>query len=363
MINYKKIYHPIFIIIIIGLVSWLVADFVQNKARADNLLVQIPQPSPYPQPVKIFSQPLLPQVDWSDMWCPTIEETKPPAPLTPPKPNFILTGIIIGPTCSNAFIIAPARSNDEIVCTIGDKIDEWEVIAIASKEVKLRNSQSEILVLSIQQSWSTNRLDEVLKILPPGINIPPIPPELKKALEEGSNISVPVEQVKAYIELALKSFGQTYIKTLVKEFTGISEDDMPTDENKLVDYLSNLFRVFRGESPGNSPPENIFFTTNVNTDNSPISPTICFKSGDRQIYACFANQGLLAGISKLVHRWTNKNTGEIIKLETRPIDPNTPFNFIWVRKTDGWQVGEYEVELFNTQTSEKVAGGNFIIAP
>ncbi|MFH1231918.1 MAG: hypothetical protein V1709_10535, partial [Planctomycetota bacterium] len=349
-------------IIIIGLVSWLLADFVQNKVQVDNASVSILQPK-LSKPVIDFPPPIQPkndQNDWNVIWGYKTEEVK-VQPTTPPKPNFILTGTLIEPTSSKAFILIPTRNNDEIVCIIGDKIDEWEVIAIASKEVKLKNSQSEILVLRIQQSWSTpsssKQIEEVLT------KLPPIPPALKNALEEGGNISVPVEQVKSYIELTVQSFGQAYIKQMVKEFTDIPENDMPTDENKLVDYLSNLFRVYRGESPGNLPLENILFAANVNADNSPISPMISFKPGDRQIYACFTNQGLLAGISKLIHRWTNKNTGEIIKLETKPIDSNAPFNFIWVRKTDGWQIGEYKVELFNTETVEKIAEGNFSIAP
>lgn len=193
------------------------------------------------------------------------------------RPNYILIGTIIELNSARAFILIPARNNEEKIYKIGDKLDEWEIIKIISDEVKLKNNKSEIMSLRIKKAWTN-----------------PI-------FEGGSPIS---------------------------------------------DSLS---------------AENILFTTSVNADNSPISPTMCFKSSDCQIYACFTNQGILSGLSKLVHRWTNKSTGEIIRLATSLIDPNAPFNFIWVRKTDGWQVGEYEVEFFKAQTLEKVAEGKFTI--
>lgn len=104
MINHKKIYY-IILIIIIGLACWLVADFVQNKARADNILSDLPKPTPTDNPPPVPPLPILPQnINWPIMWGAKTEEVKTPPPTTALKPNFILTGIIIGPTCSNAFI-------------------------------------------------------------------------------------------------------------------------------------------------------------------------------------------------------------------------------------------------------------------
>jgi len=367
MITYNKIYYVILLIIIV-LVLWLVYDFIQNKAEADNILANIPQPCPIDKSPMIFLSPDLPQTDWGGWWGPRTEEKLPPVATTSPKPNFILTGIIIAPPSATAFILIPTKNNEERVCKVGDKIDDWEVIEIITNEVKIKNSRSGIVEsLPLQKQWpnmttSPNQVNDVIRSLTNAVNIPGIPPELIQKVLDGTE---PVEQVNIYIKSAVASLPPPYVKELITKFTDITEDDMPSDNTKLGEYAVNLFRIFEGESSVSSTAvaENVLFTTSVNADNSPISPTIFFKPGDRQIYACFANQGALTGLAKLVHRWTYKNTGVIEKLETRPIDPNAPFNFIWVRKTEGWQVGEYEVELFKTQTLEKIAGGNFSVAP
>ncbi|MFH1230453.1 MAG: hypothetical protein V1709_03035 [Planctomycetota bacterium] len=362
--TYNKIYYLI-LIIIIGLVSWLVTDFVQNRIQADNALFGILQPNSPDKPGILVSPPILPQKDWNIMWG-FKEEVKAPQPTMALKPNFILTGTLIDPTSSTAFILIPTKSNEERVCKIGDKIDDWEVIDILPVEVKLKNSKSEIISLTMQKQWTNpvtapGKFNEAIKSITNQVNIPGVSPELMNNILSGNE---PREKVDAYLQAAVAALPSVYVKELINKFTDIPIEDMPADD-KLGEYAKNLFGLFEGQSPGNTVEnrENILFTTSVNADNSPISPTISFKAGDRQIYACFANQGALTGLSKLVHRWINKGTGEIIKLETRPIDPNTPFNFIWVRKTDGWQVGEYEVELFKTQTLEKVAIGNFTIIP
>lgn len=365
--TYNKIYYLI-LIIIIGLVCWLVIDFVQNKIEADNALNSISQPNPADKPPWLVAPPsILPQIDWNIMWGAKIEEVKTSLTPTSLKPNFILTGTLINPPSSRAFILIPTKNNEEKVCKIGDKIDEWEVIEIISDEVKLRNSQSGIEeFIRMQKQWNnpmTTRggLNDVIQDISKQASVQGISPELVNNF-----LNEPREKAEAYIQSAVHALPPVYVKELIKKYTDIPNEDMPADD-KLGDYAKNLFQIFEGESPvsetNTSNIQNILFTTSVNADNSPISPTVSFRAGDRQIYACFTNQGALSGLSKLVHRWTNKSTGEIIKLETRPIDANAPFNFIWVRKQDGWQVGEYEVVLFKTQTLEKIATGNFTITP
>jgi len=367
--TYNKIYYLI-LIIIVGLVSWLVIDFVQNKLQADNILHDLPKPTPTDTSPPVFSPPILPQIDWNIMWASKTEEKLVPVTTTTPKPNFILTGVISDPinlTSFIALILIPAKNNEERRCRIGDKIDEWEIIEIIPDEVKLKNSQSgTVEPIRIQKPWTNpitapKQFNEAIKNITGQVNIPGIPPELINNILSGNE---PREKVEAYLKSAVASLPPVYVKELIEKFTGISKEDMPADD-KLGEYSTKLFAMFEGGPPISDTlsAENILFATSVNADNSPIAPTNSFKSSDRQIYACFANQGPLTGLSKLVHRWTNKNTGEVIRLETRSINPNTPWNFIWVRMIDSWQVGEYEVQLFKTQTLEKIAIGNFTITP
>jgi len=131
-------------------------------------------------------------------------------------------------------------------------------------------------------------------------------------------------------------------------------------KNTPGDYNDIMINIHRAISvPGTGLP--IFFTLRVNPDNSPVSPTTIFKSTDQRIYACFQNQGTLKGLTNVICRWTNKTTKEVMKLETKPIDSNAPYNFIWLEKREGWPVGEYAVELFNAKTWVHLAHGTFMV--
>ncbi|HLD36612.1 MAG TPA: hypothetical protein VJC37_07800 [Planctomycetota bacterium] len=146
----------------------------------------------------------------------------------------------------------------------------------------------------------------------------------------------------------------------------ISESDIPKDDAKLDEYglkVCLLMEDGQIDAVEGQAVESITFALRVNPDNSPISPTAVFKSTDRRIYACFKNQGAFEGLTKVVTRWTNKTTKEVIKLETKPIDPNASYNFIWVEKKEGWPAGEYAVELLNTKTLALIGQGGFKVVP
>jgi tetratricopeptide (TPR) repeat protein len=116
--------------------------------------------------------------------------------------------------------------------------------------------------------------------------------------------------------------------------------------------------------------EPILFSTEVNKDNSPISPSDSFKIGTKRIYASFANSGSLKGFSKLITQWTNTKTKEVVCLDKKTLDPKAKFNYIWVDMNNGWQVGKYKVELFDggiepnlsdSKKWEKISEGEFIV--
>jgi len=173
-----------------------------------------------------------------------------------------------------------------------------------------------------------------------------------------------LEAVEQYIGEMARTLPPAFIRDFIKQNTGLAEDDMPKDDAKLGEYGKNIFRLMQGSQPNiieGQAIENVSFALRVNADNSPISPTVIFKPNKRRIYACFQNQGTLEGLTKVVTRWTNKTTKEVVKLDTKQIDPNAPFNFIWVEKREGWPTGEYAVELLSTKEFALIAQGMFTV--
>ncbi|MEW6027522.1 MAG: hypothetical protein AB1599_09550 [Planctomycetota bacterium] len=362
-----KLYY-IVLTVIVGLVIWLVADFVQNSAEARDILSNINKTGGSIKPPSIDPPPVLPPHpgELPDIFNPKQEAVKTvqlPQPAAS-GPNYILTGTILEPDGPKAFI-ANKTTKEEKICTIGDMVEDWEVIEIVSEEVKLKNRRGSIISLPMQKPWDIKKLGGDSRIeIPSAIANIPGAEDIIKRFMAGTE---PAEQVEKSIEAVVNSLPPDYVKGLIKQFTGISEEDIPKDDTKLGEYAKNLFKVVQGKpvetTSAQLPQENISFTLRVNPDNSPITPQTQFKPGDRRIYACFTNQGSLQGLSKVVTRWTNKTIGETVLLETKSINPGASYNFVWKEKREGWPVGEYEVELLKTQTFEKIASGKFTIVP
>ncbi|MBI5777854.1 MAG: hypothetical protein HZA49_00160 [Planctomycetes bacterium] len=152
------------------------------------------------------------------------------------------------------------------------------------------------------------------------------------------------------------------MRKLLVKMIGLPEADMPY----VDEYFTKMLDLTKGSelkpNPGQTI-EDISFALRVSPDNSPISPTAIFKSGDRRIYACFKNQGVLEGLAKVITRWMNKTTNEVIGLDTKALNPGVSDNFIWREKKDGWPAGEYLVELFSTDILTRIAQGAFMVLP
>ncbi|MEW6026171.1 MAG: hypothetical protein AB1599_02605 [Planctomycetota bacterium] len=140
-----------------------------------------------------------------------------------------------------------------------------------------------------------------------------------------------------------------------------SKEYMLKEHNRADNPSKILNKVLNGQVAASGAVSNISFARKVNPDNSPISPTATFKPGKYRIYACFANEWLLPGLSEVIIRWTNKTTEEVVMLEGRPINPDAKHSFVWLEKKTGWSAGEYSVELFNERTLAYIAQGAFTV--
>ena len=166
------------------------------------------------------------------------------------------------------------------------------------------------------------------------------------------------------VERGFESLPPAFLRDFLKQNIGLSDDDLPKDDAKLGEFGVNLFKLLQGEQPKSTQGqavEDISFALRVNRDNSPITPTTIFMPGDRRIYACFQNKGSLEGLAKVITRWTNKTTKEIIGFGPKPLNTASPYNFIWWEKREGWPAGEYLVELLSTNEFTLIGRGTFMI--
>jgi hypothetical protein len=138
---------------------------------------------------------------------------------------------------------------------------------------------------------------------------------------------------------------------------GLSPEEL--SNIKPSELIMALAKVGQGEIPQGGA--SVYFTTQVNqSDNSPIAATSLFSTKDHKVYACFKNEGALAKLDKVVVYWTNVTKGEVAYWGSQPIDPNTPYNYIWVEEKSGWATGSYLVAIFkNAKDTNCLAQGRF----
>jgi uncharacterized protein YerC len=272
-----------------------------------------------------------------------------------PETLFILKGIIFDPKnkllCSAIINYCPL--NKEKPYYEGDELYGWTVKIIGKNKVTLINNNSkEELVLQPASDTSVASSDNSNS--PILLN-----PENYYQLYKDKRPAMSMEEIRQQIKKTMQDLPPEFIYDKIIEYTGISQTEISTAK-KLPEYATDLFMISQGDAiPGDG--EKIGFGTQINPDNTPASPSNNFKTTDTRIYASFPNQGGLTGLSKVIVRWTNTADNSIAYVGTKPINPNSAHNFVYVEKRKGWAKGIYLVELFKVATAEKIAQGRFEI--
>lgn len=138
---------------------------------------------------------------------------------------------------------------------------------------------------------------------------------------------------------------------------GLSPEELA--RTKPAELITSLLKIAQGEIAQGGAP--IYFTTQVNeSDNSPIGAKASFTANDLKIYACFKNEGALAKLNQVIVYWANISKGEIVYWGCQPIDPDAPYNYIWVEEKSKWASGSYLVVLFKeAKDTNPLAQGKF----
>ncbi|MBI4712970.1 MAG: hypothetical protein HY762_06700, partial [Planctomycetes bacterium] len=74
------------------------------------------------------------------------------------------------------------------------------------------------------------------------------------------------------------------------------------------------------------------------------------------------NEGALHKLNKVMIVWMNASMNQAAYWGAQPIDPNAPYNYIYVNYVDNWEPGMYRISIFNNVSSkEALASGEFQI--
>jgi hypothetical protein len=335
-------------VIIVCLIVTLVFTICGPKT---NITVTKTALAEYPKPIPIpHAKPL--DTNFENIWRPRpLNETTPTnIDIALSEINLQLTGTIIEPDFSAAFIMDKSNNNKEDLYYEGDSIRDWlvEKITINSTYLYNRlNNQRIVLNLSHDQASSrTKPLPVVVK--PPDPTQESYTPDSVDNMLKTTSLDTALNMAARLPEETIKSIlnklPQDYLRDkLANAELGLSPEEL----NKLspADIIISLAKVGQGNIPAGGAP--VYFSTSVNKlDNTPLTATISFKRNDKRIYACFKNEGELAKLEQVVVYWMNLDTRKVIYWGAQPIDPETSYNYVWVEEKSGWEAGSYIVAIF-----------------
>lgn len=351
------------VIVFLGLVVMLYLKLTANEEETKGDILRAMQKSAGSLNLKELGRPLPVMKPPTNMEIRDIFRRSPPKNQTFPGPAgaLKLSGIIFDAShLSAAFIINPATGSEGVYYE-GDQLTagttNWTIKRIEKKQVILTTSAGEELVLSLTPDVTAAASGVInsqpsVKINPDEFTGYKIDPRLIMAL--------PDDKVTQEIKNLVKGFPDEFIYQKIAEFTDISQTEI-SHTVKLEDYATKLILAVHGGNFAGGG-EKIIFGTEIKPDNTPVNPSLVFHpQKDRRIYASFANEGALKGLSKVVTRWTNTSDRTIVYVGKTSLTPTSANNYIYVEKKKGWSKGVYLVELFRVDTMEKIAQGRFEI--
>jgi hypothetical protein len=145
---------------------------------------------------------------------------------------------------------------------------------------------------------------------------------------------------------------QKFIAQVFAEISGL-----PPNTILYQATTANLSAIFGLKTVSENSPVTISFTAAININNSPQNPREAFTQTESQIFACFPNEKGLKGLRYIKVKWIHSTPANIIYEGYKLIDPDKPYNFVWMRNSRGWGKGRYEVSIFNLAGTCLAKGG------
>lgn len=279
--------------------------------------------------------------------------------------EFRMTGAIVLPQFKSSFILNTATSQ-EGVFQEGSFLDSkeygrWIVASIKQNETIIHQyhqdgSVAKEHILTIAPTTQTTKStlahiympgEKKFGLIKNGIDITS-PESIDKALAK-----TPANEVLGIVRSIPDSIIESVLKVLPQDYLKQKIQNSPlglaiTEDTFQGRNPSDIINMLRKSADDYTPRgENMLsFALEVNSDNSPISPTYIFKPDTKKIYACFENKNPLSKLDRVVIKWANVSTQKIIYWSSFMINPDSPFNFIFVNPEGRWDTGHYLISIY-----------------
>ncbi|MFH1230502.1 MAG: hypothetical protein V1709_03300 [Planctomycetota bacterium] len=257
------------------------------------------------------------------------------------------------------------------------KYGRWTIFNIVADEVTLHQYHSdgsvakEYILKSTEKS-NNQKPSGILRSFKPGEKkVEPIkndgftiptPADIDKVIN-GTSINAVIDLIRLIPDTLIKSFVNTlpqdYVRNKLEEGFGVAISEETFKNYKPAEIVLILRKVVDDFAPKGE--KSLFFSLQVNPDNSPVSPTSTFTTDTKKIYACFKNEGVLAKLDRIIIKWTNQTNKNILDWSAFMLNSDANYNYIFIKRGD-WDTGKYLVSIYKQiQDVEPVACGEFEI--
>ncbi len=217
---------------------------------------------------------------------------------------------------------------------------------------------------TIELSKESQKLDDLLKRLKDGQNLNSLLNSdlaflfdlYTKSLSSKDNSS----QKESSIFSKIDEIPPSELEMLLKNSLNFNPKDIPSKMsiNSFAKELLDLSMRGIVKPDEYKPPKSdkkIAFNTKNDTNGS---SNAFERNATTKLYANFDTNGF--DDDRVVAKWYRKDTRELVLFDFYPVIQNSDKNNVWINKNNGWDKGQYTVEIYSpTSGLEKITEGEF----
>ncbi len=154
------------------------------------------------------------------------------------------------------------------------------------------------------------------------------------------------------ISVAVSQFSDEEVLDMITAYTHLAPHDLPEDV-AVKEFAGRLAEIYYGDSfdrPGN-PLDNPGFVGEMEFDvtkaaaNRVPEPRDLFTATDKRIYASFETSGY--DDRAVMVKWSRVDSPEVLIYDKYPIMVGMGHNYVWLEQPQGWEAGDYQVEIYS----------------
>ncbi|MEK7448077.1 MAG: hypothetical protein AAB019_01195 [Planctomycetota bacterium] len=262
-----------------------------------------------------------------------------------------LSGTIIVPGKRPVAFIRNEQGNEGIYYE-GDRLGDWQIKTIGREDVLIQYQTGRQLLLKMG-----GMVSEAIPVPVSGSTGPSSLPAKPPIISLKSD-----EETMRHLKSLIATLPDEVVQQRIEEITGIRREDIPPGTD-LSEYSAKLIKISQDGvlETNNQATAPVYFSTAVNKDNSAQNAADVFSGDIKRIYGCFKNEGNLKGLKSVITRWVNLADGLVIYVGSKPVNPASQYNFVYMEKSKEWAQGSYQLELLKTGDLTMLARGKFEI--